>query len=149
MIFHDMVEQLKMFTIANNIFLGKLSVGSQCLRSLQAMINQNRSSFKAKESLNEELPSRFLFALDPHYQIWLKQFRIATTCRDVNNTIIGFYPLVSQLPSSLQLFLCKPPSNLINKNTGGNCNNRQERQQPKRGRKRKQMQKVRGKANEA
>jgi hypothetical protein len=39
--FHGMAEQPKMFSIANNIFLGKLSVESQCLRSLQAMINQN------------------------------------------------------------------------------------------------------------
>jgi hypothetical protein len=26
--FHDMAEQLKMFTIANNIFLGEYSMGS-------------------------------------------------------------------------------------------------------------------------
>jgi hypothetical protein len=47
--FHNIAEQLQMFMVANNIFLDKLSVGSQCRRSLQAMIDQKRSSFKAKE----------------------------------------------------------------------------------------------------
>jgi hypothetical protein len=35
---HDMIVQLKMFTITNDIFFGKLSVGSQCLCALQTMI---------------------------------------------------------------------------------------------------------------
>jgi hypothetical protein len=34
---HDMIVQLKMFTIANDIFFGELSGGSQCLRALQTM----------------------------------------------------------------------------------------------------------------
>jgi hypothetical protein len=51
--FQDMTEQLRMFTIANNIFLGELSIGSQCLRTLQTMIDCNRSTFKARERLDE------------------------------------------------------------------------------------------------
>jgi hypothetical protein len=65
--FHEMAEQLKMFTIANDIFLSEFSVGSQCLCSLQTMINRNKSSFKARECLNKEFPSKFLFAVDLHY----------------------------------------------------------------------------------
>ncbi len=71
--FHDMAEQLKMLTIANDIFLGEYSMGSQCLHSLQAMINRNRSSFKAWECLDEEFASKFLFAVNLRYKIWLKQ----------------------------------------------------------------------------
>ncbi len=32
--FNEMNEQVKMFAIANNVFFGTLSVGSQCLRAL-------------------------------------------------------------------------------------------------------------------
>jgi hypothetical protein len=45
--FYDMAKQLRMFRIANGIFLCEYSVGSQCLRPLQEMIDHNRSSFKA------------------------------------------------------------------------------------------------------
>jgi hypothetical protein len=36
--FHNMAEQLKMFMIVNDIFLGKLSIRAQCLRLLWTMI---------------------------------------------------------------------------------------------------------------
>jgi hypothetical protein len=42
MTFTDMTMQNQMFTITNDIFLGEISVGSQCLRSLQTMIDRNR-----------------------------------------------------------------------------------------------------------
>ncbi len=47
MSFSEMTLQLEMFTIANNIFLGELSVGSQCLCALQTSIMSNRSIFRA------------------------------------------------------------------------------------------------------
>jgi hypothetical protein len=89
-----------MFTIANDIFLGEYSVGSQCLRSLQAMINCNRSSFKAQERLNKEFTSKFLFAVDSRYQIWLKQCQMARNCSNANDFIIVFSQLVSQVSFS-------------------------------------------------
>jgi hypothetical protein len=97
MTFHDMVEQIKMFTIANDIYLGELSVGSQSLCSLQTMINRNRSSFKACERLDVEFTSKFLFAVDCHFQIWLKKCRIAQNRCKVDNSIINFSHLVSQV----------------------------------------------------
>jgi hypothetical protein len=75
--FHDTAEQLKMFKILNDIFLGEYSMGSQCLRSHQTMINLNRSSLKAWKCLDKEFASKFLFAVNLHYQIWLKQCQIA------------------------------------------------------------------------
>jgi hypothetical protein len=67
--FHDMAKRLKMFTIANDIFLHEYSMGSQCLPSLQALIDRNRSSFKAWECLDKEFASKFLFAVYSCYQI--------------------------------------------------------------------------------
>ncbi len=49
--------------------------------------------------------------------------------------------LSASLPSSLWLFLHKPPSKLLNENTGSARNNWKERQQPKWGRQRKRTQK--------
>ncbi len=97
MTFHDMVEQIKMFTIANDIYLGELSIGSQPLCSLQTMINRNRSSFKAWECLVVKFASKFLFAVDSCFQIWLKQCRIAQNRCEVDNSIINFSHLVSQV----------------------------------------------------
>jgi hypothetical protein len=98
-----------MFTIANNIYLGELSLRSQSLCSLQAMIDRNRSSFKARERLDVEFASKFLFALDNHFQIWLKQCRIARNRCKVDNSIINFSHLVSQvLFSSFHITL--PPT---------------------------------------
>jgi hypothetical protein len=74
---HKMAEQIRMFTIANDIFFGKLSIGSQCLRSLQTMIDRTRSTFKARERLNTEFYAKFLFAVNTCYQNWPKQCKIA------------------------------------------------------------------------
>ena len=74
---HEMAEQIRMFTIANDIFFGKLSIGSQLLCSLQTMIDRMRSTFKAWECLDTEFYAEFLFAVDTCYQIWLKQCKIA------------------------------------------------------------------------
>jgi hypothetical protein len=106
---YDMAKQLKMFTIAKDIFLGEFSMGSQCLRSLQTNIDCNRSSFKAWECLAEDFASKLLFAVNLHYQIWLKQCQSARNCRDVDDSIINFSQLVSQvLFSSFHITL--PPT---------------------------------------
>ena len=94
---HDMMVQLKMFTVANDIFFGELSVGSQCLRALQTMIERQRPVFKAKENLDEEFASKFLLAVDTRFQMWLKQCRIARIRSDVDDSIIDFAHLVSQV----------------------------------------------------
>ncbi len=94
---HDMAEQLKMFTIVKDIFFREFSAGSQCLRSLQTMINRNKSSSKARERLDKEFPSKFLFEVNSHYQILLKQCRIATNRSDTIVSIIDFSQLFSQV----------------------------------------------------
>jgi hypothetical protein len=97
MTLHNMVEQLKMFMVVNDIYLGESSVGSQSLRSLQTMIDRNRLSFKAREHLDVEFTSKFLFEVDFCFQIWLKQCRITQNRCKVDNSIINFSHLVSQV----------------------------------------------------
>jgi hypothetical protein len=101
MSFNDMTMQLNMFTVANDIFLGELSVGSQCLRALLTMVEGNRTTFKARTIADEEFYSKFLFAVDSRYQIWLRENRKALNRNEVNDNIIDFSPVVSQI-----LFSC-------------------------------------------
>ncbi len=112
---HEMAKQIKMFTIVNDIFFGKLSCGSQCLRSLQTMIDCTRSTFKARECLDTEFYAKFLFAVNTCYQIWLKQCKIAQNQSNLENSIINFVHLVSQVLfgsfhiSLLPIFKMKEP----------------------------------------
>jgi hypothetical protein len=99
--FHDMAQQLKMSTIANNNFLGEYSVGSQC--------NCNRSMFKAWECLDKEFTYKFLLAVNPRYQIWLKQCRMAQNRSDIDYSIINFSQLVSQVSFS-SFHITLPPT---------------------------------------
>jgi hypothetical protein len=86
-----------MFTIANDIFFGKLSIGSQCLHSLQTMIDRTRSTFKVQECLDVEFYAKFLFAVNTRFQIWLKQWTIAQNQSNVDDSIINFAHQVSQV----------------------------------------------------
>jgi hypothetical protein len=101
MSFNDMTMQLNMFTVANDIFLRELSVGSQCLCALLTMVEANRTTFKAPAIADEEFYSKFLFTVDSRYQIWLRQNRNARNRNEVNDNTIDFSPIVSQV-----LFSC-------------------------------------------
>jgi hypothetical protein len=61
------------------------------------MIDCNRSTFKAHEHLDEQFYSKFLFAIDSRFQIWLKQCWNAKNCNRVNNNTINFTPNVLQV----------------------------------------------------
>jgi hypothetical protein len=61
------------------------------------MIERQRSVFKAKKHLDKEFASKFLLVVDTHFQMWLKQCRIAKNRSDINNSIIDFAHLVSQV----------------------------------------------------
>jgi hypothetical protein len=92
-----MAKQIRLFTIANDIFFGKLSVDSQCLCSLQTMIDRMRSTFKAWECFNTEFYAKFPFVVNTRYQIWLKQCKIAQKRSNADDSIIDSAHLVSQV----------------------------------------------------
>jgi hypothetical protein len=106
--FNEMNKQVKMFTIANNVFFGKLSVGSQCLRALLRMMENNKSTLKARERTDEKFPAKFLFTVDSCFQLWLKDCRKAASQNKVNNSFINFPALISNV--LLGLFHMKLPS---------------------------------------
>jgi hypothetical protein len=69
----------------------------KCLRTLQTMIDCNRSTFKARERLDEQFFAKFLFAINLHFQIWLMQCRNARNCNEVDDNTINFMPIVLQV----------------------------------------------------
>ena len=75
--FHELQEQLLMFTVASIILFGELSIGVQCLKALAHMMNRHKSIFKAKERLDEEFPAKFLLTVDTRFQIWLTDCKIS------------------------------------------------------------------------
>jgi hypothetical protein len=79
------------------ILFGELSVGAQCLKALANMMNHHKSSFKAKERLDEEFPAKFLLVADMRVQIWLNDCNLAKNRDEVDNSIIDFRPLLKQV----------------------------------------------------
>jgi hypothetical protein len=97
MSFHELQEQLLMFTATTDIIFGELSFGSQCLKALSNMMIRHKSIFKAKERLDEEFPAKFLLGVNTRFQIWLNDCKSAKNRDEVDDSIINFQPLVNQV----------------------------------------------------
>ena len=130
--FHELQEQLLMFTVATDIHFGKLSVGSQCLKARSNMMNCYKSIFKAKEHLDQEFPAKFLFAVDTRFQIWLNDCKSGKFHNKVDDLIIDFRPLINQvifgsfnmtLPPT---FSMKAPKDTMTAGTGGGGKRKEE-----------------------
>jgi hypothetical protein len=91
MSFHELQEQLLVFTVTTNILFGKLSVGPQCLKALaNMMVNHHKSIFKAKERLDKGFPAKFLLAVDTRVQTWLNDCKSAKNHDEADSLIIIF-----------------------------------------------------------
>jgi len=95
--FHKLQEQIKMFLVSTKIFFGKLSIGSQYFEALLNMISHYQTTYKAKERLDEQFAAKFLFAVDTRNQLWLKDCKSAKNRDEVDDSIIDFRSLVSQV----------------------------------------------------
>jgi len=110
--FHELKEQLNMFLVATKIFFGKLSIGS-----LLNMINHHKSTFKAKECLDEQFTAKFLYVVDTRNQLWLKECKSAKNNRDeVDDSIIDFCSLISQVVLGSFHILLPPTFQMKNPN---------------------------------
>jgi hypothetical protein len=114
--FHELKEQLNMFLVATKIFFIELSVGSQCFGVLLNMINHHKSTFKAKERLDEQFAAKFLFAVDTKNQLWLKECKSAKNRDKVDDSIIDFCSLISQVVLSSFHILLPPIFQMKNPN---------------------------------
>jgi len=61
------------------------------------MISHYKTTFKAKECLDEQFAAKFLFVVDTRNQLWLKDCKSAKNRDEVDNSIIDFRFLMSQV----------------------------------------------------
>ena len=95
--FHEPQEQIKMFLVSTKIFFGELSIGSQYFEALLNTISHYKTTFKAKERLDKQFAAKFLFAVDTRNQLWLKNCKSAKNRNEVDDLIIDFCSLMSQV----------------------------------------------------
>jgi len=95
--FHEPQEQIKMFLVSTKIFFGELRIGSQYFKAHLNMISHYKTTFKAKECLDEQFAAKFLFTVDTRNQLWLKDCKSAKNRDEVDDSIIDFRSLISQV----------------------------------------------------
>ena len=94
--FHEMLQQLKFFRGACTIFFGPSSVAVTSLKALIDLVDKNKHIFKSNE-IETEFMSKFLFAVDRRFQLWMESCMIQTTRSEVDDGILNFTPLVDSI----------------------------------------------------
>ena len=85
----EMIQQLKFFAGACNIFFRKHSAATTSIKALIKIIKMNKQLFKVNE-FNWEFASQFVFAVDKRMQIWFKSISNATDRSDVDDSPLNF-----------------------------------------------------------
>ena len=96
--FHlEMIQQLKYFAVACDIFFGKHSAATASLISLISVIKKYKHPFKAKAIEEETFASKFVFAVDKRMQLWFESISQAKVRSDVNDSPLNFSKLVDSI----------------------------------------------------
>ena len=73
----EMIQQLKFFAGAYNIFFGKHSAATSSIKALIKVIKIDKQLFKANK-VNWEFASKFIFAVDRRMHIWFESISNAS-----------------------------------------------------------------------
>jgi hypothetical protein len=60
-------------------------------------LEKNKSSFKARERTDPQFCSKFMYAIDTYYQLWLEECMLQTQQNCVDDNILHFQPLIEQV----------------------------------------------------
>ncbi len=93
----DMMQQLAGFKGLTTIFFGKYSFGIQAIASLMTYIERYKTSFKAKERTDAKFCSKFLYAVDIRFQLWLEECSNANRRNRVDNNLLDFHNLIKSV----------------------------------------------------
>jgi hypothetical protein len=88
------MQQLVGFHGLTTIFFSQYSYGTQSIISLSTLIKKNKQAFKAKEQANAKFCSKFLYAVDSLFQLWLEECSTCNQCNKVDNDLLNFRNLV-------------------------------------------------------
>jgi hypothetical protein len=80
--YHEMIQQIKYFHGACTVFFGDTSIACSSLSALIDVVDKNKHIFKSCE-FDQEFISKFLFAIDKRFQLWLKS---CTTLHTLSTT---------------------------------------------------------------
>ncbi len=89
-----MMQQLVGFKGLTMIFFGKYSFGNQAKALLMTYIERYKTSFKAKERTDAKFCSKFLYAVDTRFQLWLEECSNADRRNRVDNNLLDFRNLI-------------------------------------------------------
>ena len=91
-----MIQQLKFFAGACNIFFGKHSAATISIKALITIIKMNKQLFKTNE-VRSEFVSEYVFAVDRRMQIWFESISNAKERSDVNDSPLNFSDLINSV----------------------------------------------------
>ena len=69
----ELIQQLKYFAGACNIFFGQNSAATASIKVLIFAVEKYKHIFKSREAREKTFVSKFLFAIDTRMQMWLNE----------------------------------------------------------------------------
>jgi hypothetical protein len=93
----EMIQQLKYFAGACDIFFGEHSAATASLISLISVIEKYKLPFKAKAIEDGIFASKFVFAVDKRMQLWFESISQAKVGSDVDDSPLNFSGLVDSV----------------------------------------------------
>jgi hypothetical protein len=93
----EMVQQLRYYAGACQIFFGEFSVATTSINALLSIIDKYKHIFKARESSETEFVSKFLFAVDQRMQLWLEECATLTSRDQVDDSTLNFSSMVDSV----------------------------------------------------
>jgi hypothetical protein len=93
--YQELINRLKIFGAACQIFFGKDSLIVSRLSSLRREFKNKKTILKAKIIDDKSLPAKILFSINSKTQRWLWSCMEADDRSEVNDSIINFRPLVN------------------------------------------------------
>ena len=106
--YDEMKTQFEYFHGLCQMFFGKFSWPSASMQSLLESLEKNKSSFRARERTDTRFCSKFMYAVDTRYQLFLEDCMTATTRDRVDDGALNFNPMIEMVRYGT--FDCRLPS---------------------------------------
>jgi hypothetical protein len=95
--YHKMSLQFNYFRGLCTMFFGQFSWASQAMTSLIQLLDRNKNAFKAREQTDPHFCSKFIYAINTRYQIWLEECMQLTQRNRVDNSLLNFKSIIKQV----------------------------------------------------
>jgi hypothetical protein len=92
--FIEIIQKLKFFAGACNIFFGKHSAAATSIKALITVTKINKKLFKTNE-VSREFASEYIFAMDRRMKIWFESISNAKEQSDVDGSPLNFLDLIN------------------------------------------------------